>query len=330
MNDNRKKGSSDEKYKELLSNDSFLKRLEEPTKKGWSSRKKVEGGNAEVTLLSELKDVFLKFQEDSVERARAIKQMIKTAIESTASLYKRSTSKFKSVKKPKPSLNKSVEEKGNGDKLKNEELNDPLLNKLNEQPIIKTKTRIINAIKSTKIITYIVVLGISLSIFNSDKVEDVWRWIKLTVEDNLTQGDTLSKRPIKTLSDSFLDYTKSLGDINTENTVPLTFTSVTRFKANDTKFKAVFYVSATQNRKLNKNCTIEVDGILSKPSGGISDNNYSIVLSCKGKDDHAMKGYKLIAFPPDANVMLSPVVYSLLNTKLSADGATKELGPVEN
>ena len=147
-------------------------------------------------------------------------------------------------------------------------------------------------------------------IFKSDEISNFWKWIKVQSTEMYSSKPTLMSDPIGVFSQAFIGYTNELDPIDKSKLINLKFESITRFRLSVDRFNAEF--SSTAKNKYFPGCQIIIEGILDNANGGISEGNYITITDCKGKGKARLNGFKLVAFPPDINVMLAPSNYALL------------------
>lgn len=193
------------------------------------------------------------------------------------------------------------------------EANDQVLNQLDQ---LKEDTKLVSFKKKLREHKIVLIAGAVLlggAALNADKVEDIWRWIKLQAAETIASGPTLSSDPIGVFSRSFIGYSESMGGIDQNLLIPLNFTSITRFKEDAVRFKSEFKVQ--ESARLLAGCDLVVEGILDGADGGVSDGNYLAVVTCKGRRSKMLEGFKLVAFPPLVNTLLAPPNYYLLDNR---------------
>ena len=200
-----------------------------------------------------------------------------------------------------------------GAKHQDIEANDQVLNQLEQ---MKEDTKLVSIRKMLREHKIVLIAGAVLLggvALNADKVEDIWRWIKLQTAETIATGPTLSTDPIGVFSRSFIGYSESMEGIDQNNLIPLDFTSITRFKEDAVRFKSEFKVQ--ESARLLASCDLVVEGILDGADGGVSDGNYLAVVACKGRRSKMLEGFKLVAFPPQVNALLAPANYFLRDNR---------------
>lgn len=189
------------------------------------------------------------------------------------------------------------------------ESNDQLLKQLDaikEDGWLKNSFKKFNGFKLS--ISLIVILS-SIFIFQTDEVKDIWRWIKVQAHEAFASGPTLSTDPIGVFSNSFVMYSENIGELDTDDLLPLVFRSITRFKLDALRFKAEFTVTSRGGQW--SGCSLMAEGSLDKADGGVDSQNYITYIKCESENSILLEGYQLLAFPPEVNRKLAPAEYYL-------------------
>ena len=194
----------------------------------------------------------------------------------------------------------------------NPESGDDLLEKINQ---IKDETgmaKFRRRLREFRVTIAATAIVGTIAAFNSDEIEDIWRWIKLQAQEMAATGPTLSTDPIGVFSRSVIGYTESLGSIDQSALIPLRFTSITRFRLDAVRYKAEFIVD--KNARTLNDCLLVIEGALDSAEGGIAEGSYLSIVQCPSHAAKMLDSFSLVAFPPEVNTLLAPANYYLIET----------------
>lgn len=165
--------------------------------------------------------------------------------------------------------------------------------KLNENVVLTRKERFIQWSKKPNLGVLVIVFAVIIMLLNTNVLHDFWRWIKL-INANEEVEYTLETNPIGVFNESMLTVSALTDAQVKKEMLPVLFNSITRYEDEPKRFLVDFYMT----NLIDRSCKLDMNGYLSKVTGGILDSQYDISMNCNG--ELKKTDFKLVAFQSES------------------------------
>lgn len=173
------------------------------------------------------------------------------------------------------------------------------------------KLELLSKLKKVHVGVWVLLVIATIAYLRRDDIEHVYLWIKVQSYELMAGGKpTLSTDPIGVFDRTFIRYSEKFKNIPKDQLTPLVFDTITRYKLDAMRYTSTFNFKEGTSYA-DHGCTLSSEGSLLMATGGMTDDNYILVLTCDGREPKILTGAKLIAFPPEINEMLAPADYYL-------------------